>query len=115
MNVDEGDDAAIRVAAGHDGEDGEQQDVRQLIELALPTPGIGDVRQQPQQRRKCSHGNLRVGCRPRSQTQADSGIRFLSSLSTYCAGVAARTHSPYPSALNSPDRPPAEGCSWRSN
>jgi hypothetical protein len=27
MDVDEGDDAAIRVAAGHDGEDGEQQHV----------------------------------------------------------------------------------------
>src|SRR4051794_26658114 len=82
MDVDEGDDAAVRVAARHDGKDGEKQDVRQLIKLALPTPGIGDLRQQPQQWRKCSHGNLQVGCHPRSQTKADSGIRFLSSPST---------------------------------
>jgi len=31
MNVDEGDNAAIRVAAGHDGEDGKQQHMGQLI------------------------------------------------------------------------------------
>src|SRR4051812_3559840 len=49
------------------------------MQSSLPTPRIGDVRQQTQQRRKCSHGNLRVGCRPRSQTFADSRIRFLSS------------------------------------
>ena len=77
MDVDEGDDAATRVAAGHDGEDGEQQYMRQLVFHSLPTTGIGNVCQHVQQRRKCSHGNLRVGCRPRSQTSADSGIPFL--------------------------------------
>ena len=35
MDVDEGDDAAIRVAAGYDGKDGEQQHMEQLVELPL--------------------------------------------------------------------------------
>jgi len=53
MDADEGDnvrrtssfDAAIRVAAGHDGKDGEQQHVGQLVELALRPARIKDVRQ----------------------------------------------------------------------
>ena len=103
MDVDEGDDAAIRVAAGHDGKDGEQQDVGQLIELALPTPGIGDVRQQTQQRRKCSHGNLRLGCRPRSQTSSRFGNPLSEQPLHFTPPVLqpGLTH-PYPSALNSP-------------
>jgi len=72
MDIDEGDDASIRVAAGHDGKDGEQQHVGKLVLLALATAGIGNARQQAQQRRECVHGNLRLGCRPRSQTFADS-------------------------------------------
>ena len=39
MHVDEGDDATIRVAAGHDSEDGEQQHIRQLVELPLHGAG----------------------------------------------------------------------------
>jgi len=39
MDGDEGDNAAIRVAAGHDGEDGEQQHVGQLVESPL-RPGL---------------------------------------------------------------------------
>ncbi len=77
MQVDEGDDAAIRVAAGHDGEDGKQQHVGKLVDLPLPTTRIGDFGEQAQQRRECSHGNLRLGCHPRSQTFSDSRILFL--------------------------------------
>jgi len=43
MHVDERDDTAIRVAACDNGEDGEQQDVRQLVELALGPAGSGSV------------------------------------------------------------------------
>jgi hypothetical protein len=74
MDVDEGDDATIRVAAGHDGEDGKQQHVGQLVQLALRPARIRNFLQQAQQRRECSHGNLRFGCRPRSQTSGVSGI-----------------------------------------
>jgi hypothetical protein len=74
MHVDEGDDAAIRVAAGHDGEDGKQQHMRKLVDLPLATTGIGNFSEQAQQRRECSHGNLRLGCRPRSQSFSDSRI-----------------------------------------
>jgi hypothetical protein len=77
MDVDEGDDATIRVAAGHDGEDGKQQHVGQLVEFALRPAWIRNFLQQAQQRRESSHGNLRFGCRPRSQTSGVSGIPFV--------------------------------------
>ncbi len=48
VHVNEGDNAAVRVAAGHDGENGEQQHVGQLVELAFRPAWIGDVRQQIQ-------------------------------------------------------------------
>jgi hypothetical protein len=35
MHLDKGGDAAIRVAAADDGQDGEQQDVRQPVDLTL--------------------------------------------------------------------------------
>ena len=76
VHVDEGDDAAVGVAAGHEGEDGKQQHIRQLVELALRPARVGNLCQQVQQRRECSHGNLLLGCRPRSQTSADSRIRL---------------------------------------
>ena len=82
MHVDEGDDAPARVATGHDGQDAEQQYKGQLVFLPLRPTRIRNLRQQIQQRRKCRHGNLRVGCRPTSQTSADSGILFLISLFT---------------------------------
>jgi hypothetical protein len=72
MDIDEGDDAPIRVAAGYDGEDGEQQYVGKLVFLTLSTTRVGNFRQQVQERRECGHGNLRLGCRPRSQTSIDS-------------------------------------------
>jgi hypothetical protein len=74
MNVDEGNDAPIRVAAGYDGKDGKQQHMGQLVELAFRPARIRNVVQQAQQRCERSHGNLRLGCRPRSQTFSDSGI-----------------------------------------
>src|SRR3954454_20658014 len=43
MDVDEADDATIRVAAAHDGQDGEQEHMRQRIELPLRSARIGDV------------------------------------------------------------------------
>jgi hypothetical protein len=72
MHIDESNDASIRVAAGHDGENGEQQDVGKLVFLPLPAARIGNFRQQVQERCECGHGNLRLGCRPRSQRSADS-------------------------------------------
>ena len=43
MHVDEGDDAAIGVAAGYDRQNGKQQHVGQLVLLALPAAGIRDL------------------------------------------------------------------------
>jgi hypothetical protein len=40
--------------------------------LSLSAARIGNFCQQIQERRECGHGNLRLGCRPRSQTSADS-------------------------------------------
>ena len=74
VDGDEGDYTAIRVAAGHDGQDGEQQHVGQLVDLPLRPARIRDVRQHVQQRRKHSHGNLHPRCRRKSQTLAGSGI-----------------------------------------
>lgn len=74
VDVDKGDNATVRVGAANDGENGEQQDVGQLVEFALGAPGIGNVGQQVQQRRERDHGNLRLGCFARSQTLAVSGI-----------------------------------------
>jgi len=73
VDVDEGDDAAIQVAAGHDGKDGEQQHVGQLVELPLRPARIRDIRQHIQQRRKRSHSNLQPSCRLKGQTLAGSG------------------------------------------
>ena len=50
MDVDEGDDAAIRIAAADDGQDGEQQHVRQLVELSFRPARIRNLRQHVQQR-----------------------------------------------------------------
>jgi hypothetical protein len=40
MGVDERDNASIRIAAGHEGKDGEQQHVRQFI----LDPAVGGLR-----------------------------------------------------------------------
>jgi hypothetical protein len=72
VDVNEGDDAAIRVAAADDGEDGEQQHVRQRVELALRPARIRNLRQDVQQRRKCRHSTLRPSCRLKGQIFAAS-------------------------------------------
>ena len=77
MDIDEGDDASIRIATCDDRKDGEQQHVGKFVFLPLPTARIRHLRQQTQQRRKWRHGNLRLGCHPRSQTFADSRIPIL--------------------------------------
>jgi hypothetical protein len=46
--------------------------VGKLVFLPLPAARIGNFRQQVQERCECGHGNLRLGCRPRSQRSADS-------------------------------------------
>jgi hypothetical protein len=72
IDVDKRDDAAIRVRAGHDGEDGEQQHMRQFVDLPLRPAWIRKVRQQAQQRHEFGHGNLQHGCHPRNRTSADA-------------------------------------------
>ncbi len=54
VRADEGGDAAIRVAAADDGQDGEQQHLRQSVELALRTASVGHLLQQAQKR--CKRG-----------------------------------------------------------
>ena len=74
MNVDEGDDAAIRVAAADDRQDREQQDMRQLVELAFRAPRIGNLCQDIEQRAERGHDNLRIGCLPKNPKSRRSGI-----------------------------------------
>ena len=82
MDIDEGGDAAIRVAARHHGKDREQQDVFELVFLPLPAAWVRNLGQQGQQWRKTAHGNLQIGCSPMSQTFPDSGIPFPANLRT---------------------------------
>jgi hypothetical protein len=44
MDFDEGADAAIRIGAAHNRQNGKQQDMRQLIKFAFGAPWIGDCR-----------------------------------------------------------------------
>lgn len=50
VDFHEGMDAAIRIGPAHHRQDREQQDMRQLVQLALAAPVIGNVRKQRQQR-----------------------------------------------------------------
>ena len=77
MNVDEGHDAAIRVTAADDRQDREQQDMRQLVELAFRAPRIGDLCQYIEQRTERDHDNLRIGCLPKNPKSRPSGIPAL--------------------------------------
>jgi|GEM_PF-3872344 len=43
MDIDGGGNAAIAIAAGHDGKDREQQHIRQLVELALRSTRIRNL------------------------------------------------------------------------
>src|SRR3954452_25589810 len=74
MHLDKGGDAAIRVTTADDGQDGEQQDVRQLVDLTLRPAVIRHLLQQARPRRKRGHGNLHLSCHPMSQRFADPGI-----------------------------------------
>ena len=85
-----------RIAAGHHGKDREQQAIGKLIDLSLPTPTIGNFGQQAHRRRKRNHSHLRLGCRPTSQTFADSRILFrisrLASLERCCSTDSLEHH-----------------------
>jgi len=71
LDIDGGGNAAIAIAAGHDGKDREQRHMRQLVELALRSARIRNLGQQIEQRRECNHGNLRDGWCSRSQRFGD--------------------------------------------
>ena len=58
MHLDEGADAPIGVGTAHDRQDGKQQHVPQLIELAFGAPRIGNPRQQREEMFERPHGNL---------------------------------------------------------
>src|SRR5277367_5280207 len=64
MNVDEGDDATRRIAAGHDGKNRKQQHMGQAVEFPLRPTRVGNLSQQVQQRSKYSHGNPRLRLPP---------------------------------------------------
>jgi len=102
VDVDEGDNAAIRVTAGHDGQDGEQRHIGQLVELPLRPARIRDVRQHIQQRRKHSHGNLHPSCRRRSQTLPGSGTPLRSAAYFAPCMHQGGLSAAHPAALNSP-------------
>lgn len=46
MHFDEGHDGTIGIAAGYNGQDGEQQNMLQLVELSLRPAWVGDVAEQ---------------------------------------------------------------------
>jgi hypothetical protein len=96
VRVDEGGDAAIRVAAADDRQDGEQQHMRQSVELALRAALVGHFLQQAKQRRKRGHGNLHLGCRPRSQTSSPQGIPLLDRCRLSRRPCCARDSPPMP-------------------
>jgi len=49
MHFDEGHDGTVGIAAGDDGEDGEQQNMLQLVEFTLGPARVGDVAEQAEQ------------------------------------------------------------------
>src|SRR5271165_6733242 len=64
VDRDEGFDGSKGVPAGHHGEDREQQNMRQLIELPLGSARVGDFAEQAEQMIERWQGNLlAVGCR----------------------------------------------------
>ena len=101
MHVDEGDDAAIRVAARHDGQDGEQQHMRQLVELAFRPTRVGYLGQQIQQRRERSHGNLQTVAAPGVRHPAIRESPFCQTLRFGSQVLPIGLSSACPAALNS--------------
>ena len=64
VDRDEGFDGSKGVPAGHHGENREQQNMRQLIELPLGSARVGDFAEQAEQMIERWQGNLlAVGCR----------------------------------------------------
>jgi hypothetical protein len=49
MHFDEGHDGTIGITAGYNGQDGEQQNMLQLVELTLRPAWVGDVAEQTEQ------------------------------------------------------------------
>ena len=103
MNVDEGHDAAIRVAAADDRQDREQKDMRQLVELAFRAPRIGDLCQDIEQRTERGHDNLRIGCLPKNPKSRPPGIPIFPRKSVLAPMLQIGLTPAQKSALNSPD------------
>ncbi len=95
----------MKVAMADDSENGKQQYMRELVELALCTAWIRNVRQNVEQGRQRGHGNLRFGCRPMSQTFAGLRIRFRLSPLTLLWSVTNRTQSNQDSSIEQPWHP----------
>ncbi len=60
VDFDEGADAAIRVGAAHNRQNGKQQDVWQLIKFAFGPPRVGDCREERKETFERFQGNLRM-------------------------------------------------------
>src|SRR4051794_33821749 len=111
MDIDESHDAAVRVPAGDDGEDGEQQHVRQLVHLPLP-PGVDralrsttpaavrTLSRQPPRRLPSQESDI---CRSENPV-FDPSLRFIAPV------LQARLRSRREAALNSLDAPPPRTC-----
>ena len=102
MDVDEGGYAAIRVAAADNRQDREQQDMRQLVELAFRATRIGDLCQDIKQRAERGHDDLRVGCLPKNPKSCRSGIPMLAGKSVLATALGIALTPAEKSALNSP-------------
>jgi len=78
VDADEGDDTPERIRSGYDGQDGEQQDVGQLVELAFRPSRVLHRGQQAEKCIERSHGNLRVIRLPRIDSDISAGGNRLS-------------------------------------
>jgi hypothetical protein len=67
--LDEGLDGTIGIAAGDNGKDREQQDMRQLIDLAFGPARVRDLAEQAEQPIERPHGNLLVVWLPRIDSE----------------------------------------------
>ena len=101
MRLEVGLDAAIRIGPAHDGKNGKQQYVRQLIELALRAARVGDCGEQREKRLQRLQGDLRSIRSPHTDSdffaQRNRPLRLLhQEVKTVAYGTQLR-------ALNSPD------------
>src|SRR5665213_2869036 len=89
---DERFDRAIRIAAGHHGEDREQQNVRQLIELSFGPAWVRDLAQQADQLVERSQGNLLMDWLPCIDSEISPRRNPpISSTRRFVPSVASRT------------------------